>query len=439
MEALFRRVSRRLRRLAISDLSRGTLEALLDAHDVRLSSLELEGVCFKAAPMILRLLRRKGLALTHLKVYFADLNAYTVVPIEPNGHVARFLEVLAGEMPVVLPNVQRLDLAVSCPTGFVHHHALDNVVFPDIVLDEVTAFFADNDDIMQGVQSKLRHLRIAASGESMLRQVRTFGRVITRNTVLETDFPGAGIVFPTWEKGGRRPYYRTLQLNRYSLVANVRAVDYSVFRGLEAVDIGVGAYLYDYRRWPRTYFDALQSLCHAAGDTLKFVRVSRSLDSKGTIMMYLADLLRHCPNVTQLEVSRDLLYYAANKVPDMPGLEDVLGGLESIRLNIPSMYEQHRLWSSSGVRSRFVPGSDALVRCLPAFLQMIEERFPKLRRVYLDKAGDYNRIVREGMNPSDLMETRYALGAIERFERLSDRVDFGTVKSQVAAWMNQCQ
>lgn len=84
----------------------------MDAHDVRLSSLELEGVCFKVAPMILRFSRRMGLALTELKVFLSDLNAHTVAPIEPNGHDARFLEVLAGEMPVVLPNVGRLDVAV---------------------------------------------------------------------------------------------------------------------------------------------------------------------------------------------------------------------------------------------------------------------------------------------------------------------------------------
>lgn len=443
MKMLFSHLGPRLKSLSITAPRPATVRALINCEGSSLENLALLDVPSEAAGTLCSYLRRKGSTLKSFKVRFCDITSfpYAILQSYFEKPTCTLLSFLNEELKVFCSNIESLDIGISEPLkSSFRPHAQADIGFPHLTADEINSFVSEHDEGVGRMASNLKRIRIGAPAEFIVGQFKTIPNLIGRNTRLEAEFPGASIVFPTYKHGGRAPYFRGVGLGLLPVFPHLPVIDPSAYCGLEWISVGDIVSTRYYRSAPSDYYTALHLFCLAARETLTTVQVWPKLhctpeDGEGCAgLAFMQDLLRLCPNVRSLQVSRSLI---ADAVADPTMAERVGQILRNIeKLHLCNEHLDGRLWFIDEEES--APAGRALLEALPAFLKLLAEHCQNLKRVYLDKLGELSSIYSRQRMRIARTNVRIALLAVDDFEMIRPNVDVGTVRAQLVQWRNQC-
>ena len=255
-----------------------------------------------------------------------------------------------------------------------------------------------------------------------------------QNANVEIEVMGMPLVFPTLQDGMCEGYHRSISLlMMLRLPPNVLVNAYTdgVFRPRTIELNGNREHFLQYLHGGQEVRNCVATIVKRAESHLERLQVRFAFASgKGFRMICrcVSDVMSLAPNITTLELSREVVAYASTHEADFVKMLDTCKNLRVLHLNAPEKYLRAMCTAPRVGNGRFV-------RRVPQFLEMLREKCPKLECIYLEAAGRIGR-----MNDPRRMRgpVRTALKALEEFESESAGVDAGTVRAQLGVWLFEC-
>lgn len=370
------------------------------------------------------LLNAKRESLVHLRLGvdlpFLDLMAGA----NPQGTVETFLSFLDQFASRAAPCLKSLEFEAFMVNPPEHLYAEVYANDLERLVAGVASFLGHKRDNAhsQERQPGLKFLRVHGVRLKVADYLRSLQSVLSKNTTVEVECPGAAAVFPPKQEK-EEPYFRTLQLA--NAVLAYQNLFGNMLRRVERLELSTS--LFSGLSWPQ----GVKSVVSKAAEHIQYVGIrchlrfgENSWEHVYSSCSCIAGVLSVAPKVEVLAIPSELGMFVNLRV-----FYSMLHFCHNLR--VLHLYESG-LTNVDAFTGQREPRTGPFVACLPEFLRSVRDWCSNLRCIYLEEAGNLRTFVGRRETRQQI---RNALEVVSELESSRPCLDAGTVRAHLEQWL----